>query len=336
MDFLASYGLFLAKFATAVILLLFFIIVILIVTSKSKQKANGKISIKNINEKYTEMERTLQNEILPNKTYKKLLKKDNKAAKKLKDHDSQKSKIFLVNFQGDIKASQVNQLREVITSILLVATPEDEVVVNLESPGGLVHGYGLAASQLKRLRNHNIPLTVAVDKVAASGGYMMACVANKIIAAPFAIIGSIGVLLQLPNFNRWLKHHRIDFEQLSAGDYKRTLTIFGENTTKGRQKMQEELEETHVLFKDFIKENRPILDVDTVASGEHWLAAKAYELRLVDTISTSDDYLLAAKDTKNIYEVKYEQKKSLAEKISKGSGKIVDQILMRLSKPEEI
>ncbi|MAZ38791.1 MAG: protease SohB [Legionellales bacterium] len=331
MNFLASYGLFLAKFATALILLLIFILIV--ISAKTKQKTPGKISISNINKKYTDMQHTLQKEIIDDKLFKKQIKQENKAQKKQKN-DKKKNKIFLVNFNGDIKATQVKQLREIITGILLVATPEDEVVINLESPGGLVHSYGLAASQLQRLRTRNIPLTVTVDKVAASGGYMMACVANKIIAAPFAIIGSIGVLVQLPNFNRLLKHNKIDFEQLSAGDYKRTLTIFGENTQKDRKKMQEDIEETHVLFKDFIKTNRAILDVDAVANGEYWLGTKALQLRLVDMISTSDDYLLDAKDKYDIFEVKFKHRKSLTDKISKGTAKILDRVIMRLSQPE--
>ena len=108
--------------------------------------------------------------------------------------------------------------------------------------------YGLAASQMQRIRDKKLKLTVCVDKVAASGGYMMAVVADKIIAAPFAVLGSIGVLAQVPNFHRLLKKHDVDFEMLTAGKYKRTLTMFGENTDKGREKFQEDIEDTHVLF----------------------------------------------------------------------------------------
>lgn len=334
MDFLINYILFLAKFSTVVVLVVIAFALILAIAIKAKKNQNGKISIKNINEKYQDLQRTLQSEMLADKSFKKLIKQDEKKAKEERSKGSTKNKIYVTTFDGDIKASQVQQLREVITAILLVATPEDEVVVKVESPGGLVHAYGLAASQLKRIRDKNIPLTVVVDKVAASGGYMMACVANKIIAAPFAIIGSIGVLMQLPNFNRFLKHHNIDFEQLSAGEFKRTLTVFGENTSKGRKKMQEEIEETHDIFKDFIKANRPLLDVDSVATGEYWLGQKAHDLRLVDHISTSDDYLLESKDKYDIFEVSFEQKKSIAEKIGRGTSNIIDAIVMRLSKPD--
>jgi serine protease SohB len=179
-----------------------------------------------------------------------------------------------------------------------------------------VHAYGLAAAQLSRIREKKIPLTVTVDKVAASGGYLMACVANKILAAPFAIIGSIGVVVQMPNFHRLLKQKHVDFEQLTAGDYKRTLTMFGHNTEEGREKLQEEIEEIHHLFKDAIQANRPQIDIEKVSTGEHWLGTQAFSLRLVDKIETSDDYLVAKSEAANLYEISYETKKSLSQKLT--------------------
>lgn len=221
-----------------------------------------------------------------------------------------------MNFDGDIKASAVTALREEVTAILGVATPNDEVVVKLESAGGMVHAYGLAASQLARLRARKIPLTIIVDKVAASGGYMMACIGNKILAAPFSIIGSIGVIVQLPNFHRLLKEKNIDFEQLTAGQYKRTITLFGKNTEEGREKMHQEIEDIHHLFKNLIKEYRHELDVEKVATGEHWLGAQALDLKLVDELKTSDDYLFEQSKQANLYEVTYRMKKSFLEKLS--------------------
>jgi serine protease SohB len=179
----------------------------------------------------------------------------------------------------------------------------------------MVHAYGLAAAQLARIRQRGIPLIVTVDKVAASGGYLMACIADKIFAAPFAIIGSIGVIVQLPNFHRLLKEKNIDFEQLTAGNYKRTLTLFGENTEAGREKLHQEIEEVHHLFKQLIHENRPQLDIEKVATGEHWLAKQAIEFKLVDELRTSDDYLLEQSNTANLFEVRYEVKKSFIEKL---------------------
>jgi serine protease SohB len=219
-------------------------------------------------------------------------------------------------------------MREEITAILSLATPEDEVLVRLENAGGLVHEHGLAASQLLRIREHDIPLTIAVDKVAASGGYMMACVANRIIAAPFAILGSIGVLAQLPNFNRLLKKNGIDFEMIKAGELKRTLTLFGTNTDQDRARFKEQIEDTHALFKDFVSENRPSLDLDKVATGEHWYGRRALDLKLIDELKTSDDYLLSANAETDIYEITYTAGKRISEKLASALQHASDRILL--------
>ncbi|QOL24639.1 protease SohB [Thalassotalea sp. LPB0316] len=323
MEFLYEYGLFLAKAITFVIA--FAAIVITITAAAVKQKPKkGELDITDLSEHFEEVEDEVIHHLLTKEELKEKAKQDKKAAKeKKKEHNTDeenKSRLFVLDFNGSIDAKEVSGLREEVTALLTVATPQDEVFVRLESGGGMVHGYGLAASQLDRIRQKDIPLTVAVDKVAASGGYMMACVANKILSAPFAIVGSIGVIAQIPNFNKLLKKNDIDYEQLTAGEFKRTLTMFGENTEAGRAKFIEELEETHVLFKDFVREHRPSLDIDKVATGEHWFGTKAKELGLVDEIQTSDDYLLDASKTKQVIAIKYEVKKGLAEKFSKAAS----------------
>ena len=318
MEFLTEYGMFLAKFGTVVGLLLIVTVVILVLVMKNKAEAEEHLEIKNLNDKYENMELMLKSAILPKKEFKKTIKdtkaKHKKEEKKNSDEDD-KRRIFILDFDGDIRASGVSSLRQEITALLTIADEEDEVVVTLESGGGTVHGYGLAASQLKRITDKGVKLTVAVDKVAASGGYMMACVADRIIAAPFAIIGSIGVLAQIPNFHRLLKKHDIDFEQVTAGKYKRTLTMFGENRQEDREKLKEELEETHILFKQFITENRDKVDIEKVATGEHWYGRKAIELGLIDELVTSDDYLSKAASEANIYELEYVRKKPVLEKL---------------------
>jgi len=232
--------------------------------------------------------------------------------------DEQKTTLYVLNFKGDIMASETASLREEISAILSVANPEtDEVLLRLESPGGVVHGYGLAASQLARLKQKGIKLTVAVDKVAASGGYMMACIADKIVSAPFAIIGSIGVVAQIPNIHRLLKKYDVDVDVMTAGEFKRTVTMLGENTEKGKQKFQQELEETHQLFKQFVLQNRPHLDIDKIATGEHWFGTQALELKLVDEITTSDDLILDKMKEKRVLAVKYQLKKSLIKKLGR-------------------
>jgi serine protease SohB len=313
MHFLANYGLFLLKVITIVLAILAVIVGIFAMAGKGKVKHKDKLEIKKLNDKYKNYKHTLQEATLDKHALKQSLKQENEEAK---EHAKQiRKKMYVINFHGDIKASAVKNLREEITSILEIATPKDEVVINIESSGGMVHTYGLAASQLVRVRQKNIPLTVTIDKVAASGGYLMASVADKIIAAPFAIVGSIGVIAQLPNFHRWLNKNDIDFEQFMAGEYKRTVTIFGKNTDKGRQKLQEEIEEVHSLFKGFVTEYRPIIDIHQVATGKHWYGARALKLKLVDELITSDDYLMTASKNTDIYQVAYCIKKTLGEKL---------------------
>ena len=241
-----------------------------------------------------------------------------KAKQKLKDKSKSKKKekrIFVLDFDGDIKASAVKHLREEISTIISTANKDDEVVVRLESGGGMVHGYGLAAAQLVRLKEAGLTLTICVDKIAASGGYMMACVADKILAAPFAVVGSIGVVSQMPNFNKWLKKHDIDYEMFTAGEYKRTVTMFGENDDEDRAKYTEELEQTHELFKHFVTTYRPELDLAKVANGDHWYGGDALKLNLVDELSTSDAYLLQQMEKYQAYALLSRQKPTFAEKL---------------------
>lgn len=327
MEHLIEYGIFFAKFMTVILVLVIVAGGIFIMIFRSRTGMDGHLNITNLNSKFETMGLMLNSQILPKKEFKKTVK-EHKALLKKKDKgtdlDKKRKRVFVIDFKGDIRATEVTSLREEITAILTVATTGDEVLVKLESAGGTVHGYGLAASQLKRIRDKGIHLTIAVDKVAASGGYMMACVAHKIIAAPFAIIGSVGVLAQMPNFNRLLKKHDIDFEEITAGKYKRTLTLFGENTDEDREKMREELADIHLLFKEFIHENRSQVDVEKIATGEHWHGKRALELKLVDELRTSDDYLSSSVNTADIFEIDYERKKSMSEKIISFGTKLLD------------
>lgn len=316
MEFLIDYGLFLAKLLTIAVVVAAAGGVLALLLRRLQIEREGQLQVVSLNQKYEAMELTLKAALLPRKAFKqrlKELKREYKRRERAKASagEARRRRVFVLNFEGDVWATAVASLREEISSILLVAAPQDEVVLLLESRGGQVHGYGLAASQLRRLREREIPLTVAVDKVAASGGYMMACVANRIIAAPFAIVGSIGVATELPNFNRFLRGHDIDFEQITAGEFKRTLTLFGENTEKGRAKVREEIEVTHRLFKEFVQQHRPQVDIAEVATGEHWYGQRALDLRLVDTIQTSDDYLREARANADLYAVSYLRKRGL-------------------------
>jgi len=287
LELLMEYGLFLAKTITLVVAIA---IVVMMVVAASRKESQGdqEIEITNLNEQYRDLQHSLEQAVLSKEALKAITKEEKKSEKlekkekkKHPESDNDQKRVFVASFKGDIKASDTEGLREIISMLLCVARPSDEVVIKLESQGGMVHSYGYAASQLARVKEAGIPLTVCIDMVAASGGYMMACVADRILAAPFAILGSIGVVAQIPNFHKLLKKNDIDYETLTAGEYKRTMTMFGENTEKGRKKFVEDLEDTHTLFKEFVAENRPTLDLATVATGEVWYGKRALEHHLM-------------------------------------------------------
>jgi len=351
-EFFLLYGLFLAKLITFIIFILVVVALLSMLGGKGRRE-KGSISITHINEQLdnskeamfaavlepADFKSTLKNKRKNKKLESKAHKKAAKIAAKSRGDgetiiDQKKSKrVYLIDFKGDIRASQVRGLRREITTILSVADVFDEVLVRVESGGGTVHGYGLAAAQLERVRNRNIALTVCVDKVAASGGYLMACVANKIIAAPFAIIGSIGVMAQIPNIHRLLKKHDVDVELLTAGEYKRTLTVLGENTDKGREKFISELQIIHDQFKRFIGKFRPQTDINTVATGEVWSGQAALNMNLIDEVLTSDEYIISTCEIAEVYRVKYEMKKSVMAKFGlaaeAGVERYVDKWLQR-------
>ena len=343
MDFLFDYGLFLAKIATVVIA-----IVSILVLAKGLNARHGsqkgELEVTDLTAQYKETVHQLESHLYDKPLLKAREKAEKKAEKekhKTRQNEIKKAakagdlshtrepRLFVLDFHGSIDAREVTALREEITAILAVAMEGDEVLLRLETGGGMVHGYGLASSQLDRLKSAGIKLTISVDKVAASGGYMMACVADKIISAPFAVVGSIGVIAQLPNFNKLLKKNNIDFEQITAGEFKRTLTMFGENTDKAREKFQAEIEETHELFKGFIEVHRPALELEKVATGEHWFGKQALDLGLVDEIGTSDDFITHACKDREVLNVRYVQRKKLSEKIAGATGEAADNLLLK-------
>ena len=313
MEFIADFGLFFLKVATVII----GIVVIIVVAAAVGRKAAGHegLEVENLNKKYQSQAAVLKQAVMNKGDWKaeaKLLKEHHKAELKAKES---RPRSYIIDFKGDLKASAVPSLREEISAILDVATQRDQVIVRLENYGGVVHEHGLAASQLVRVRDQNIPLLVVVDKVAASGGYLMACVADSIVAAPFAILGSIGVIAQLPNFNRLLDEHGVDFEQITAGDYKRNVTMFGKNTEEDRARLKQQLEDVHSLFKAAVNAYRPDLDLDKVATGEHWYGTRALELGLADELKTSDELLAGLVDERDLFRVAYKIKQPLQKRL---------------------
>ncbi|XOZ34230.1 protease SohB [Halomonadaceae bacterium KBTZ08] len=339
MEILAEYGLFLAKVVTFVVAALIVVAMVMSAAQSARgQEDEGELQVVRVNDQLRDNRETLESHLHDGAGRKRWLKdlrrnrkKEKKAARKRSDDGSQRrGRLYVVDFQGDMKASQTGSLRRCITAILGVAEPEhDEVMVRLESAGGMVHSYGYAAAQLDRIRRAGLPLTACVDKVAASGGYMMACVADRIIASPFAMLGSIGVVAQLPNVHRLLKRHDVDFEVLTAGEYKRTMTVFGENTEKGRQKFTEDLEQTHQLFKDYVSEHRPAVDIDSVATGEVWFGRQALDVNLADELKTSDQVMSEACDQRDVLLVRYERRRTLPEKLGLSAASAVESGVMK-------
>lgn len=315
-------------FASQTFILVFGVIIVILLIFFLAAKAQDKpeIEIELLHKKYKDWEQQIRSKTLTKSGLKKELKRLKKQAKE----EPPSKKVYVIEYKDDVKASHLENLSTEINAIISTADNGDQVVVKVESPGGVVHGYGLAASQLLRFREKNIPLTVCVDKVAASGGYLMSVPAQKIVAAPFAIIGSIGVIAQVPNFNRLLKKYDVDYKEYTAGEFKRTISLLGEITPNGEKKFKEQLESTHVLFKDFVSRLRPQLDLHQVATGEYWYGEQALKLGLIDEIKTSDEYLMNLAQDHQIIKVKFSKKESLSEKISGIFGQALHDTVLRV------
>ena len=308
-DFFYNLSFFLAKILAAALSLLLIIFVVVTIIKKQEISGADRIVVEKLNDKYESIRLAMQKQLVDGHEYKKILKKAEK------NKDKKDKQVFVLNFKGDMNASAVKTLREEITAVLSVADAGDEVILCMESYGGTFHSYGLAVSQLQRIKDKKVPLTIAVDKAAASGGYMLACMADRLVAAPYAIVGSIGVILAMPNFHRFLKKHDIDYEQITSGEYKRILTMFGENTEKDRNKAREQVKDAFRLFKDHIIKYRSIVDLEKAGTGEYWYASQAQSLslNLVDELMTSDDLLLATSREADIYKVRYIPQKTLSQ-----------------------
>ena len=323
-EFFAEYGLFLLKAITVVAAI---VVVIGTAAAAGKRASHHEgLEIESLNKKYQLLASALKQAVMKKAEWKAEAKAEKERDKAAAKSDEKRPRAFVIDFKGDLKASAVPSLREEVSAVLEVATAEDQVIVRLENYGGVVHEHGLAASQLIRIRDREIPLTVAVDKVAASGGYLMACVASKIVSAPFAILGSIGVIAQLPNFNRLMDSHGIDFEQITAGKYKRNVTVFGKNTDEDRARLKEELEDVHSLFKGAVSRYRPELDLDKIATGEHWYGTRAIELGLVDEIKTSDELLADLAKDMDLYRVAYKIKQPLQKRLMANVDGALDRV----------
>lgn len=344
MEYFIEYCLFLAKVVTLAAIFILVIAAMIAIGGRGRREAGrGAISVVQLNDELDDMRDAMKKVVYDKDTFKQEQKqerkrhkdeeKERKKTRKSLQSDSaidphEKKRVYVIDFNGDIQASEVESLREEITAILSLATPQDEVIVRLESPGGMVHAYGLAASQLSRIKERGIPLTVCVDMVAASGGYMMACLADRLVAAPFAILGSIGVLVQMPNFHRLLRKHEVDYETISAGEFKTTLTTFGEITQRGRDKVKEDVEEMHAIFKDWVKQHRPAVEIDGIATGETWIGLQAAERNMIDDVITSDEYIIRACDTADVFAVRFEIRRTIGDKLGAAIHTTIDKTVL--------
>jgi len=292
--------------------------------ARSGEAKDPEIKVRSLNERYDEMRDAMNAELLDKKERKALAKarkREAKAEAKARRDQEPGKRIYVLAFKGDMRASAVKRLGAEIDAVLTVARPgTDEAMIRIESPGGTVTGYGLAAAEILRLRERKIMVTASVDQVAASGGYMMACAADRIVAAPFAVVGSIGVVAPAPNLHRLLKKNDIDYEEMTAGEFKRTVSVLGEITPEGREHFRGKLDATHEAFKTHVAECRPAVDIAEVANGDHWLAREALALGLVDEIATGDELLFRARDEARLYEVTTEARKNLLQQLLSGLG----------------
>lgn len=315
--FFSEYALFLLESLTVLAAVLVVVARLISLGGRPRDRDGVHLDIRRLDQRYRKMARAIQRHTLGRKALKALHKEDSGQEKaRDKGKVAPRRRVFVLDFHGDVRASQVTWLRDEVTAILAAAQDGDEVLLRLESPGGVVHGYGLAASQLERIRQRGLHLTIAVDKVAASGGYMMATVADRILAAPFAVLGSIGVIAQIPNFHKVLQRHEVDFELHTAGKHKRNITIFGQNTDEGRDQLRLELEDIHSLFKDLIHRYRPTLNLDEVADGRTFYGTRAVELGLADSLQTSDDWLLAASKEADLLQIRCKPNVGLGDRLS--------------------
>ncbi len=326
MEFLTEYGIFLAKLMTLIIGVGFILAMVIGAVRMRDRSPSGTLQVLHLNRQLQRAADQLNSSILTKKELKEERKKEKKAQKKAKKEKKKRPIVYVLDFHGDIQATQVKNISRLISALLKIVKPKQEVILRLESMGGMVHSYGLAAAQLLRLKEHKLSLTVCVDKVAASGGYMMAAVADKICAAPFAVVGSVGVIGMIPNLHRLLKDNKIDIEQHTAGEYKRTLTLLGENTPKGRAKFKKDLARVHELFKSLLKEHRSQLPINKISTGEIWYGSEAQKLKLVDEIITSDEYLMQKCKDAEVYLVRIKERKKLDERVGKMGESLVDRL----------
>ncbi|KZX82185.1 hypothetical protein A3715_00045, partial [Oleiphilus sp. HI0009] len=273
-----------------------------------KKNSDGRIIVKSLNEEYQE----IQDALLKFKPLKPI---KSSSIRKFKASPNKQS-IFVLDFKGDKTASSVGSLSKEVSAILSVAKPNDEVFLRLESPGGTITGYGLASQQLIRLREAGIRLVVSVDEIATSGGYMMAAVGDRIIASPTSMLGSIGVIMEVPNFYNLLDRAGVQFHQFTAGKHKRLVSMTNKIGDAAKDQINQDLEKSHELFKNHVHTYRNSVNLESVSHGDVWSAKYCLDNKLVDDLMTSEAYLFDRASRANIFHISWDVERSFSDKLS--------------------
>ena len=162
------------------------------------------------------------------------------------------------------------------------------ILVRIDSPGG-----GVAPSQeiydaLKRAREKGKPVVASIGSLGASGGYYIACAADKIVADPGSVTGSIGVIMQFPVIRDLLRKLGIDYEVIKSGEFKDIASPLRPMTDKERRLLKEVILDVYSQFVDVVAESRglPKDSVLKIADGRILSGRQAYELGLVDTLGS--------------------------------------------------
>ena len=160
---------------------------------------------------------------------------------------------------------------------------------------------------------------------------MMAVVADRIVASRLAVIGSIGVVGQVPNVHRLLKRFDIDVLEMTAGTNKRPVSLIGPLTDQGIETFKKQLSDTHRLFRDHVHRFRPQLDIEAVSNGDIWHGVDALTHGLIDEIATSDEMIDRARHEGDldVFSIRWRQAKNLRERLEESVSLITEKALMR-------
>ncbi|WP_343192796.1 S49 family peptidase [Buchnera aphidicola (Taiwanaphis decaspermi)] len=301
MEFIYSYILFIIKTLSVLFFLhLFSKIIIIYILKKNDIYLNNTLKVELLNNHYKKLKNDLSFF-----QKKKIINQKNVYNKK--------SNLYILDYNDKIKKNKIKKLREEISSIILVAKKNDEVLLRLENTSDIVYEYGLVIAQLQRLRKKGIKLIISIDKIVSNGGYIIACVADHISASPFSIIGPINIVVNIPNIDKYTQTSNLN-NQLNDCNTFTKLTLIKNNTKIYVNKIFNKLDIKKYIRNSFIKDMRPSLNLNKIFNQNYWIGENAINEKLIDSINTSDDILFSKKDTHNLLKIKYVYKSNIVEK----------------------